>query len=252
MRRILPLLVLCWSLVWATLAAGAVRVYTPKHRSAVELLPVLQPLLAPDEKASVSDGQLVVRGSEAALADFDLLVTRLDHPAELLRITLRQTDTPGIRATGRPGQPPPRVLGNVGRTVEQTLVVASGESGFLTVGKDIPYDQDLALFTGDTQGLTRHLAWKRVTTGFAVTAQRLGDNAQLTLTPEMADAEAGADAPSVAFQQARTTLTVPLRTWVTIGHALTGGGSFEQGAVGLQTGPEIDSRALQIQVEPLP
>ena len=45
---------------------------------------------------------------------------------------------------------------------------------------------------------------------------------------------------------------MPLDTWVTVGHALTDNGLPNHHVTSMQTGPGIDSRELQVRVEPVP
>src|SRR5690242_15519843 len=96
-------------------AENALEIITLHHRTAQQVLPVLQPLVEPGGTLSGQGGQLFVRVSPANLAELRRAVEAIDQPARRLQILLRFDDSLAAsdRALGASGR-----IGSGGSAVE--------------------------------------------------------------------------------------------------------------------------------------
>ena len=85
--RLVLLLILCFA---GSLAHGELRVFEPRHADPEALLPVVQPLLAAGESASVFGNTLVVNAGAGTLRRIDELLGQLDRPQRNLLISVRR------------------------------------------------------------------------------------------------------------------------------------------------------------------
>ena len=73
--------------VWAS--TSEVRVIALKHRLAEEVVPVLRPLLTPDESINSMDNRLIVRAAPTTLALIEKTLSEIDTARRNLRISVR-------------------------------------------------------------------------------------------------------------------------------------------------------------------
>jgi type II secretory pathway component GspD/PulD (secretin) len=82
-----------WLLLWfvasAALAQGTLEVIPLRHRTAEQVIPVLQPLLEPGGALSGQFNQLIVRTSPANLAQIRAALDAIDRPQRRLTILVR-------------------------------------------------------------------------------------------------------------------------------------------------------------------
>ncbi|MDX1654874.1 MAG: hypothetical protein R3310_06640, partial [Candidatus Competibacteraceae bacterium] len=127
------------------------------HRSAEDLLPLLRPLLAPDEAASGRGDKLLLRIAPGRLSEVRELVERLDTPLRNLRVTLRlagaaELQEQSLRAAGRIDRRGAQLdLGawrastDRTRNWQQQLRVLEGHEALLQVGRQLPRLEGLYL-----------------------------------------------------------------------------------------------------------
>lgn len=72
-------------------AADETRIIQLKHRNAADLMPMIRPLLGPDDALSGMDYRLSLRTSDRNLHDIERLLAQLDVDQRRLRITVQQT-----------------------------------------------------------------------------------------------------------------------------------------------------------------
>ena len=82
-----------WPLLWfvasAVCAQGTLEVISLRHRTAEQVIPVLQPLLEPGGALSGQHNQLIVRTSAANLAQIRAALDAIDRPQRRLTILVR-------------------------------------------------------------------------------------------------------------------------------------------------------------------
>ena len=90
LRATTNILAFCLALASAaSLGQGAIEVIPLRHRTAEQVIPVLQPLLAPGGALSGQYNQLIVRTSPENLAQIRQVLDSIDRPARRLMILVR-------------------------------------------------------------------------------------------------------------------------------------------------------------------
>ncbi len=224
-----------------------------KKRPAKELLPQIQTLLSPTGRASVDtlSNAIIVSDTREAVENIQQLTARLDRPVPqvTLRLRYRQagTKTRSLSTTGgiSGGEGGLRMHTDTfhqNKTLQLTL--SSGSSGYLMVGRDIPftdYQLDLCNRYGYRFGwLTQY---KRVENGFDVHAVALGSRVDLTLLPRLSFG----DSREIRFTRAATRITIPVDTWVPV--AASDAGTNPVAAAILTANGQSNSRAMVIEVK---
>ena len=193
-----------------------------RKRSAKELLPQVQTVLSPSGRASVDtiSNAIIVSDSPDAIKNIRNLIARLDQPVPRVQLRLRyrqaDTKTRGLSTAGG-------ISGSEGGLRMHTdtfhqnttlqLTLGSGSSGYLMIGRDIPFtDYWLDLCSRYGYRFSRLTGYKRVESGFEVRAVVLEAGVDLTLVPRLSFA----DRRSIRFTEAATRITIPVDTWVPV------------------------------------
>ncbi len=224
------LFALAASLAWAQ--APVLEVIELRHRTAEELLPVVQTALEPDGSASALDNKLIIKATPAQIRDLRTLLKTLDVPARQLLITLRQLRDDELRERdielagrvevgegevvlpgehGTPSRPQLRLQDDrthstLGDT--QSLRVLEGREASFFIGQTLPTVLHQRLPDGRIVE-TVHLQEAR--TGFTVRPQLQGDQVRLDISPRQ---DRSAADGSIEIQSATTTVTSPLGEWI--------------------------------------
>jgi len=180
----------------AVLRAQAVQEIELRHRTAEDLLPLLQPFVEPGGALSGRGSRLFVRASEANVQQLRALLAKLDVAPRLLEITLRREldhaaaqrtegvvvlDTRDAAAGVSIGAHGARIEGT--RRVEQRIRVLVGRRALIHIGVAIPFTFNHWVAT--PQGLTEVQAttFYEAVTGFAARPSLAGEVVTLELEP---------------------------------------------------------------------
>jgi len=265
----------------ASAFADETRVIQLRHRSAAEMIPVVQPLLGPADALSGTDYRLIVRTSDKNFREIEKLLTQLDTTRRQLRISVRQTAAErrtesGVGVSGEvrndnvriqvPRQGPPDDRGLVIRrdgvqletrqtrttsnsSVSSFVSTLEGSPAFIRVGQSITHVHQVLTLTGKQQlVLAQGISLHDVVTGFDVTPHMQGENVQLRITPRLSKLS-NPTISLVSFQELSTTVVVKPGEWVDIG-GLSGNGREVRRAIldssSTQTG---EQRTVLVKVE---
>lgn len=244
----------CLLAATTALAAEAVRVIDLKQRPAAEILPLIQPLLGPNEAASATDYRLLVRASQARLREIEGVVAQLDAAGRSLVITvwqvpeadaerrLRQLSTQaradGARVTTtapalpvpEPNAPRSDTNGSVRFRTQrsetdlraermQVLRAQEGSHAYVRIGQSVPYIESIIRLAGERLRDVRAATLQDVTTGFDLVARVRGNEAVLAITPKL-HSLANPDIDRARLTDVATTATVRLGAWSDLGSAL--------------------------------
>lgn len=235
-----------------------------KNRTAAELIPIVKPLVGNDGGISGQGYLLIIRASDARIADIRHLVSQLDTTARRFAITVEQindnnraqeslaADGRVVITNGNVG-----INGNIrsaktgdrsGGSVQQFLLVTEGQSGFIQLGQRIPEEQRLWLSPGLGGSAVRSQEWIDIATGFNVTPRLSADNVvQLEIQSKNESLKSNSSR-TINAQSMATTVSVPLNEWVTLassGEATTSSG---RGTVHRTQSRENDSWVVRIKV----
>jgi hypothetical protein len=248
----------------ASFAAGndELRVIELKHRPAHEVIPLVQPLLAPGDAISGTGFKLIVRTSEKNHRQIGQLLAQIDVARRQWTLTVRQTvvsdrDRRRVAVSGEASVGPDAKITVTGRptanqqglTVEthgpsgklkmqtervttaarnehqQILRVQDGQRAYIRAGQSVPHVQRILVLAGkDRALLAQGVEFQNVTTGFDVLPRTQGANVHLEITPRLSSLDDPARG-LVSFQELTTSVTVKPGEWVDLGQL---GGSGEE------------------------
>jgi hypothetical protein len=258
-RATLPVTTLLLAFALAPIALQAentAQIIELKHRSAQEIMPLIQPLLAPGGALSGSGYKLILRTSESNRRDIERLLAQLDVPPRTLTITVlhlrvedaaralqrleaqvtagdkeetRVTTGPNLEndATVSRGGNDQTIIRDSTRnaatirtdTDRQTLRVTEGQPAFLRIGQSVPQIRKIFSYGANSTSSATGAEYANITSGFSVVPHVTGDVVHLDITPRLASLQD--PATSLAnFQQYATTITTRLGHWTDIGATL--------------------------------
>ncbi len=257
------LMILIGMLFFSPLAGYAeVRSFALEHTPARELVPVLDQLFADEVRIAVSGDTVILRGNAADLADAAEIIEELDVEREVLRVAVRQDSRSidsgvhyGEDGTGAGKDGGLKWLGNTSATVNQFVRVLDGGQAMITVGQEIPYTAEMAVWVGKYggRGMARRIDFQSVETGFFVSPRLHGDQVLLEVTPYLRefsdDAAESSGARPLLFQEAMTRVPVPLGSWVDLAGHFYGGSDIGGDFVRFSTGQQTGQRTIQVRVD---
>jgi type II secretory pathway component GspD/PulD (secretin) len=247
-------------LVLASASAHAkeARVIQLQHRFAADVIPVIRPLLGPDDVVTGMDSRLIVRTSDARLREIEKLLAQIDTVQRQYRISVRQlggSDTAHTQAgiSGEIGGGDvrirlPRTSSNgtviykkgVRIEAEQTrtradtdttqfITVLDGTHAFIRVGQSVAQVQRLLAVSGNQLVLSQGVSYRDIATGFDVEPRAHGETVELRITPQLARLQE-LTTGLVDFQRYATTVTARPGEWIDLG-GLSGNGSDVRRAI---------------------
>jgi hypothetical protein len=257
-------------------------------RSAEELIPLLQPVVAPDGALSGSGYRLIVRATPAQLADIHRLLAELDQPPQRLLLTvqmgelsqadrreqqlqLRQQGTAGSISVGggtkgndgllierRDGQDSAAVRLHSTHSLRdaanrQQVQAVAGQPAFIATGSERPYPSQVESWRGPRGGRSGAVSmeYKQAVSGFYAVARLRGDQVVVQISPQR-EAFDERDQGTVNSQRIITTVSGPLDSWLALGGS--GTSVYQQhGATGRSLSTQgLASRPMWLKVELAP
>lgn len=268
-------------------AQGVLEVIPLHYRTAEEVIPVLQPLVARGGTLSGFKGQLIVRTTPENLAEIKRVLVTLDRAPRQLVITVRQDADASRRhstaeVSGNVGNddirvvvPPASRERQGGRVViregdsrirahvlesstavsdrsTQTLRVMEGREAFIRVGQSVPVrgrQVTRSVVGGQVvEQVVESTQYRDVTTGFYVRPRVSGERVMLDVSPQRETLSSDVRG-GVNVQRVVTTVSGRLGEWMEIG-------GIEQDATGQQSvllgggsSATRDSRRVRVKVE---
>jgi type II secretory pathway component GspD/PulD (secretin) len=249
-RRALPLALL-WLLA-TSVGAEELRVIPLKHRTAAEIMPLIRPLLGPDDALSGTDYRLIVRTSDKNLREIERVLAQLDVAQRNLILTVKHVLARDATATlarlsgekqignhGRLVVAPDAPRDGRGATVEQdglrlsarrdtvtradertqVVRVLDGKPAYIRVGQSVPHITKILSSRKDQVTLTQGVEYQNVTSGFQVLPRVRGEQVLLEIAPRLASLQDPATG-LVNFQELATTVTLKFGDWIDLGAVL--------------------------------
>ncbi len=223
------------------------------HRPASELVEAVRAILTPGGTviADTSNNTLIVMDEPATLVKVRELAAAMDSPGRQVRLTVtffeavsaadvdllvrwRYADGGffiGNYAGGEVegglsvGAQPRAMWKRSTSTTTQDILVMSGQSGTLITGQSVPITTEVLTFLRDGGIVTGGVVFREVACGFQFTPTILENAVRIDIVPIMSyftDTKSG----SIAFYQARTSVTVPANQTVVITESTGDKGKF--------------------------
>lgn len=284
-----------WVILAALLTAAAltraepvVEVIPLHYRTAEEVIPILQPMLAREGAISGFKGQLIIRTTPENLAELKRILATVDAAPRQLIITVRQDADDSLRrrsadVSGNIGNdnarvivPPAagrdnrggriviqdgdsrvsgHVLDSASRASErniQTIRVMEGREAFIAVGQSVPVrDRQVTrtIVNGQVvEQVVNTTQYRDVATGFYVRPRLSGDRVMLDISPQRESLSRDVRG-GVNVQRAATTVSGRLGEWLEIGGITQTASGQEAVLLGRSSSTATDDRRVLVKVE---
>jgi len=267
-------------LTLAGVSAQEMRVIQLKHRPAGEIIPLIRPLLGPEDALSGMDYRLIVRTSDRNLKEIERLLAQLDVAPRQLRITVEQrvaddrdTATHSVAGEVRIGDkarielpeksPDDRGLvaqkddlrlrtdrrTTAGRNeTAQTVMALDGQRASIRIGQSVPHVKKiLALGRGQVL-IAQGIELQDVTTGFDVLPRVHGDRVRMEITPRLSTLRDPATGLA-DFQELATTVEVRLGEWIDLGTILGHRNEIDRAILESATTDSGERRTIRLKIE---
>jgi hypothetical protein len=267
-------------LAFAGVSAEEARIIQLKHRPAGEIIPLIRPLLGPDDALSGMDYRLIVRTSDRNLKNIERLLAQLDVAPRQLRITVEQgvaddrdTTTHSVEGEVQIGDKariklPEKSPDSRGLVVQkdnlrlradqrtsagrnetaQTVMALEGQRAYIRIGQSVPHVKKILALSRDRVVITQDVEYQDVTTGFDVLPRVMGDRVRLEITPRLStlrDPVTGlAD-----FQKLATTVEVKLGEWIDLGTILGHRNEIDRAILESAATESGERRTIRLKIE---
>ena len=242
-------LLLASLLLVSTVRADSVSVVQLQHRPAAEVVPVIAPMLGPNDAISGEGFKIFVRASAEGQQRVRSLVERLDTPARVLQVSVFQGSEHVLRelalranvqiqrgdttidvGSGNEADGGGRIIystsggsASVDAVATQRNLrdhpihrvrVTEGKEAYIETGERIPYFAGVAL--RGRRALAGGVQYENVVTGFYALPRIRGDNVVLEVSP-FKSSRSDTGRGNVETQSATTTVTGRAGEWLFIG-----------------------------------
>ncbi len=240
--KLLPILFL------SAVYADSISTIQLRNRPAVEVIPIVKPMLGPTDAISGQGFKIFLRASAETLSQVEAMIEALDLAPQNLQISVFQGSTRGLRelglggniriesgdssveigsgSSGSSGGSITYSNNGVSGSVEGTstrkrlqnnpihqIRVSAGSAAYIETGSQIPYFSGAGW--GLPRGTTGGIEYKDVVTGFYVLPRIQGDRVTLQVSP-FKNSLYG-DSGGIETQSASTTVTGRIGEWLLIG-----------------------------------
>lgn len=246
----------CFTCLAPAQAENEIQIIQLKYRTAEEIIPVIRPLLGPNDALSGTDYRLILRTSEKNRKEIDRVLSQIDVAQRRLRITVKQAvvaerattshEVSGEVRLGNEGRlrvTPPSTADDKGLTVGgtkpedpryrtkriatasrdenvQTVTTMDGQRTCIRIGQSVPHVKKILALAKNQAIVTQGVELQNVTTGFEVLPRVQGQNVRLEIVPRLSTLENPATGLA-RFQELATTVTVKFGEWFDLGEIAT-------------------------------
>ncbi|HYE36354.1 secretin N-terminal domain-containing protein [Methylocaldum sp.] len=237
------------------------------HRPPEEMVPLIQPLLGPNDVVIPARNQLILKADPDKVEEIRNLIQQLDKSSHRLLITVTQgrdlsAETLNAQARlrgridlNRPADSDVRIRGHIyqsegrdsaGHT--QQLQTLEGQSAFIQVGEQIPVPTQS--YYGYGYSYSENIEYRPATTGFAVTPRLSGSEVIIELSP-WSDRLSRDQFGVIDTQSAHTVVRAALGEWIEIGGVVETSVREESGLASRNYSTRSQQNRIFIKVEDL-
>ena len=245
-----------------------------KNRPADEIIPVIKPMLKPNDAITGTGFQLFIRTDAKTLEEVTRLLQVMDKAPRNLIIKVRnnldsESKSTDLNTSGNyeigddvrvvVGDNPPREEGTkvkinhnkntTSRNAEHMIRVIEGGQAFITAGEIRPYEHRTIIRHRNGVSVYDSVDYQDVTSGFYVTPRLTGNgNVSLQVQPHyrsVSDRYNG----TIDVQEADTTIETKIGEWVQIGGVNTDENSKDSGILSTSRNTSDKQSAIYVKVE---
>lgn len=250
-------------LMVSAVLAQSLEIVDLKHRTAQEVIPVLQPLLESGGALSGTDYKLFVRASAANVVQLRQALAEIDRqPRQLLvsvrRATQQELQREGVGVSGVIGNDKAAVTVHATDESAQrrnagvaSVQVLEGSSAFIATGESVPLVTAIAGSGGRRPWVAGATMYRDLSSGFLVTPRIAGGVSGDRITLDIAQqAERRSDySGNVETQQLSTQVSARLGEWMQLGSVNESSNSQRNGVLSRQYATQSDERSIWVKVE---
>jgi type II secretory pathway component GspD/PulD (secretin) len=202
-----------------------------KGRSADEVIPIIRPLLAPEDAITGKGNLLIMRTDPATVSQIRQLLKEIDRPLNNLLITVRtgvdmshEQSSAGVSGNvviNKPGESDidmrlSKQYQTQNRGSTQQLRVLEGQPAFINVGQAIPYPSGTVVQTPRGGYSSYGIDYREAPQGFYALPRLRGDEVTIEINPrnEQPSPQGGGRIDTTSMH---TTVTGRLGEWIRIG-----------------------------------
>lgn len=237
--------------------AQSLEVIDLKHRTAAELIPVLQPLVAPGGALSGQDYKLFVRATGDNLAELRRAIAQLDRAPQQLLVSVRtgardQGKDSGVSASGALSTSGAR--GRIDAHDRQTqndsnrvasVAVLEGNAALINTGASVPIVTTIAAGAGRRPWAAVETEYRDLATGFVVTPRLNGDGVILDIAQQAESVRGG----TIQSQRLNTQVSGRVGEWLSLGSVDESVSTEQRGIATRQYSTRSNERTVWIKVE---
>lgn len=252
---------LLWFVALAAVAQGVLEVIPLRHRTADQVIPVLQPLLEPGGALSGQHNQLFVRTSPGNLAQIRAALDAIDRPSRRLNISVRfdsmqeaaRRDVQGaVRVTSGGNASGAVRVGDANarqdERVDQRIQVLEGGRATIATGQTRPVRtrQVIQTPTGPVVQETTEIAG--AATGFEVVPRLAGAEVILEVAPQRENFVPGRSG-AIQSERIESTVRGRLGEWIELGGASSSSSRSESAILSSRERTTTGDRRVWVKVE---
>jgi type II secretory pathway component GspD/PulD (secretin) len=251
-----------------------------KHRPASEIMPLIRPLLGPDDVLNGMDYRLIIRASDRSLKEVERILAQVDVARQRLRITVEQTSaedraktSQSVTGTARigdkarvtlPAMPPEnrglvvqknglrytanRRASTASNATTQTVMTMDGQRAYIRIGQSLPHVRSILALSRRQVVLVQDIELQDVTTGFDVLPRVHGNRVLVEITPRLSSLRD----PAIGladFQELSTTVETKLGEWLDLGEILGNRDEVHRAILESATTASGERRTVRIRIE---
>lgn len=252
---------LLWFVASAALAQGTLEVIQLRHRSAEQVIPVLQPLLEPGGALSGQLNQLIVRTSPGNLAQIRAALDAIDRPQRRLTISVRfdsalesaRRDVQGaVRITSEGNSSAAVRLDNTSarrdERVDQRIQVLEGGRATIATGQSRPLRVRQVIQTPSGPVVQETTEIQGAATGFDVVPRLAGAEVILEIAPQRENFVPGRSG-AIQSERIESTVRGRLGEWIELGGASSSSSRSEGAVLSSRERTSTGDRRVWVKVE---
>jgi len=238
--------------------ASELKIIDLRHRTASELIPVVQPMLDNNGAITGSGYTLFVRTSPENLQEIERLITQLDTAPRQLLITVEQAGSQqahrsGIGISGNSYDPQLNAhiyndRRNSNDNIGQQLRVIEGQWATIRSGTTVPLQTQRYSYSGSGGQVEQRIEYHDVDSGFEVRPRIHGNQVTLDIRPFRAN-QIRNGSGVIETQSLSTTVTGELGQWMEIGGTNQGASQNQSGILYSNKGHKQESHTVRLKVE---
>lgn len=246
----------CMPLAWSQ----QLEVIDLRHRTAAEVIPVLQPLVEQGGALTGQDYKLFARVSKSNLAQLRQALATIDREPRGLLVSVRngtrqelEREQSAIAAEVNKGRGSVSVLTTQSGSTRDGEGIASvrmleGGSASIANGQSIPVVTAVAVGGGRRPYAASSLGYRQLSTGFLVTPRLNGERVTLQIEQQAQ----GANGANVTTQSLSTQVSGGLGTWIELGGISESSSTTRSGISGRSLETQAANRSVWVKVELAP